>query len=296
MKVLIIIVTYNGEKWIEQCIQSALNSSIPVDIFVVDNGSTDSTLEILKRYGCKIVLTKTDTNLGFGKANNLGLQYAIEKEYDYVYLLNQDAYLEPNTIEEMLNISQKHPEFGVLSPFQMEANKIHLDKNFVRIAFKWQFNSHIAEDLYFSNTNEVYELPIVMAAHWLISKDCLKKVGGFSPTFAHYGEDNNYCDRIYYHGMKVGIVPSARGIHDREYRTESKDKFMYVSAYMGILRVLSNPNQRDLFQKLAYSYAFIFSHYISFAPISCLAKILVRWREVKKNREISKGNGAFLNV
>jgi GT2 family glycosyltransferase len=295
MKILVVIVTYNGSKWIKESIQSILNSSISADIFVVDNNSTDNTLDIIKNTSKNAIVVEAKKNLGFGKANNIGLQYAADNDYDFVYLLNQDAYLEVDTLKEMVRISLNHPEYGILSPFQMEANKHHLDKNFIRIAFKWQYNANISEDFFFNKRAEVYQLPIVMAAHWLITKKCLSTVGGFSPTFAHYGEDNNYCDRVYYHGLKVGIVPTARGVHDREYRVDSKQKFMYVSAYMGILRVLSNPDASGLIRRLAMAYAFILGHYISLSPIKYIFKILLNWRTIRKNREKSKAKGAFLN-
>ena len=295
MKILVIIVTYNGAKWIKDSIQSVLNSNQKADIYVIDNNSADNTLEIVRSTSKNAIIVETKQNLGFGRANNMGMQYAIDNDYDFVYLLNQDAYLEADTLEKLINVSQKHPEYGILSPFQMEANKQHLDKNFIRIAFKWQFNANISEDLFFENRADVYQLPVVMAAHWMITRHCLTTVGGFSPTFAHYGEDNNYCDRVYYHGLKVGIVPNARAVHDREYRVDSKQKFMYVSAYMGILRVLSNPDSSGLIRRLAMAYAFIFGHYISLAPIKYIFKILIHWRTIKKNRETSKSKGAFLD-
>ena len=79
-----------------------------------------------------------------------------------------------------------------------------------------------------------------MAAHWLISIDCLKKVGGFSPTFPHYGEDDNYIQRTKYFNYKIGIVPNANAIHDRADRVIAKEQQMFFD-YKKWLITMSNP-------------------------------------------------------
>ena len=84
-----------------------------------------------------------------------------------------------------------------------------------------------------------------MAAHWLITSKCLAIVGGFSPTFSHYGEDNNYLNRTNYWNYKIGIVPSARAIHDRGDNKWSIEKEMYVNDYVGSLVSFSNPLRRE---------------------------------------------------
>ncbi|MDE7397344.1 MAG: glycosyltransferase, partial [Muribaculum sp.] len=94
MKILSIIVTYNGMRWIDRCIKSVLDSSISTDIYVIDNFSTDNTVEHIKKMYHRVMVYETNENLGFGKANNIGLKYALDNSYDYVYLLNQDAWIE----------------------------------------------------------------------------------------------------------------------------------------------------------------------------------------------------------
>jgi len=62
---------------------------------------------------------------------------------------------------------------------------------------------------------DVYEFPFVNAAAWLVTAEALQKIGGFDPIFIHYGEDDNFCQRIRFHGLKVGVVPDAKVRHDR---------------------------------------------------------------------------------
>lgn len=230
-KILTIIVTYNGMKWIDKSIHSVLSSSIKSDILVVDNASSDSTPDYIAKKFSQIHLVRTKKNLGFGAANNIGLQYAIDNGYDYVYLLNQDAWIKEDTFEKIISAHRDHPEYGILSPIQLEANELHFDYNFGAIVSQWNKETKACEDLFFKRENEIIPFPRIMAAHWLICRDCLINVGGFSPAFFHYGEDNNYADRAWYKGYKVGVVMSAIGIHDREARIDSEEKKCLLEFY-----------------------------------------------------------------
>ena len=291
-KVLVIIITYNAMQWIERCMGSVHDSQVPLDAFIVDNGSTDGTQDYIKKNFPQYLFIQCKENLGFGKANNLGLQYALDNNYDYVYLLNQDAWVFPDTFEKLIEISKRNPDYGVLSPFQMEANMRHIDKGFKVNVCSWKSNNEILDYLYLGTEKKIFDVKEVMAAHWLITRECMLKVGGFSPTFPHYGEDGNYIDRAKYHGFGVGIVPSVKAVHDRANREESKSQILYL-IYINTLRLLSNPD------KGSYNYAkpLIESmyRYRSLKPISYLWEIKKRRAEIKKNKETSmKQDCAFI--
>lgn len=295
-KVLVIIVTYNGIYWIKRCLDSILESILRVDCIVIDNGSTDGTQNFIWENYSFVKLVQNKGNKGFGRANNIGFKYALEHKYEYVYLLNQDAWIEPNTIDRLVTIHKKYPEFGILSPFQVQANRTFLDVNFGEVICSYHSNSNIINDFYFNRREELYEVPFVMAAHWLVSCDCLSKVGGFSPTFPHYGEDNNYIDRARYHGFKIGIATSTIAVHDREDRVESINHLIYMN-YISILIRLSNINELPQSPLLCAVINTIKSvlRYKSVAPLKYLNKVLLNWKRIRKNNNCSKGYLAFLN-
>lgn len=244
-KVLTIVVTYNGMKWLDKCLSSIRESSLHSDLFIVDNGSTDGSIDFIKKNVPDAVFIESKENLGFGAANNLGLRYAVENGYDFVYLLNQDAWIEPDLLEKMTAVSDAHPEYGILSPLQVNREKTRLDKNFGIF-----LPSTISSDLLCSQPlQQVYETNFIMAAHWLIPVSVLRKVGSFSPAFKHYGEDNNLIDRMKYKGYKIGIVPSVKGVHDREDRPYPRDKAQYRN-YVSMLTMLNNPAVSFRFPKL----------------------------------------------
>ena len=221
MKVYIVIVTYNGMAWLAKCL-----ASIPEDytIVVVDNNSSDNSVQFIEQNYPQVQLFKEAKNLGFGQANNKGIRYALQQGADYVYLLNQDAYLDDDTIDKLISTSKDYPNYGILSPIHTNKDKTRLDQNFSNY-LNYKNNSDFYSDFVLGKSiAEVYEVPFVNAAGWLIPKNTLKTVGGFDPIFFHYGEDDNYCQRVRYHKLKIGVVPNAYMVHDREERKENKFK------------------------------------------------------------------------
>ena len=212
----IIIVTYNGEQWIRKC----LNSCIDYNVILVDNNSTDHTISIIEKDYQNVVLIKENKNHGFGGANNIGISYAINKNADYVFLLNQDAYLIDDCIENLINVHLSNTSYGVLSPIHVNGNQSKLDFNFKNYVSKNNdFLNHYILNL---KKESIYSVPFVNAAAWLLPLKTLEKVGGFDPIFYHYGEDDNYCQRVNYYNLKIGVVPDTYVIHDREFRETKK--------------------------------------------------------------------------
>lgn len=228
-KVLVIIVTYNAMRWVDRCFSSLRESTYPNDVYVIDNGSTDGTQQYIKENYPEVMFLQSQENLGFGKANNIGLQYAIDKEYEYVYLLNQDAWVDSDTFNSLIGVSDKNPDYGILSPMQMVSKSDNFDPSFYSLLTSEEGNKGYFIDLALNRTvKDVYPVKQVMAAHWLITRKCLLAVGGFSPSFPHYGEDNNYIQRAAFLGFKTGYVPSCFAVHDREYRETPLKKKVYL--------------------------------------------------------------------
>lgn len=230
-KVFVIIVTYNGSKWIEKCINSLLHSTYPIDIVVVDNCSTDNSVELLKQFP-EVHLIQSQENLGFGRANNIGIDYALNNDADYVFLLNQDTWIFDDTISNLVAVAQKNPSFGIVSPMHFSGDEKTLDEGFVTY-----YNRKTGKN---SNKN-IVNVPFVNAAAWLVSSACLQKVGGFEPLFGHYGEDRNYCDRVLYHQFQIVIAENAKICHDRKI-TRSFKKDVIQSKYRMLSQVLDINN------------------------------------------------------
>lgn len=281
-------------QWIDHCIGSLRSSTMATDVYVVDNGSNDGTQQYIREHFPEAVFVQNEENVGFGRANNQGLCYAVEQGYDYVYLLNEDAWLFPDTLEKMVSVSQHHPEYGVLSPAQMQADGVEYDRNF---SFgPCRQNEQLKRDLSTEIWEDVYEVETIMASHWLLPISTIRKVGVFSPTFQHYAEDDNFTDRVRHWGMKAGVVMGAKAVHDRQYRVEPTKKKVYLH-YVSMLRLFSNPSVgfRRAWYRCIGDTLKACGRLKTLAPLWNVIRVLGKWNTIRRSRTISmKEQGAFL--
>ena len=259
MGIFAIVVTYNGSKWYDKCFGSLRNSSVPVQVIVIDNASTDDTVSYIKKKYPEILLIESRNNLGFGKANNIGMKYALKHGADYVFLINQDAWVMPDTIEKLCYQMQQYPRYGILSPIHLNGTGNELDFNFSKNLNPQSCHGFISDYVVNGKAkDEIYPVKFVNAALWLISKECLEKIGGFCPLFPHYGEDNNYVDRLVYHKLKIGIYPLVYGVHDRpQIATKINKQQREKRHFIGLLIILCNINSSFLyfyFNTLKFAY------------------------------------------
>src|SRR5690606_21109694 len=170
--------TYNGAHWMDKNIGSLLQSQYPVEIIVADNCSTDDTVAIVEKYP-QVNLLKMASNLGFGKANNIGMKYALEQGADYVFLLNQDAWVFEDTIESLIFKMEANSKIGLMSPMHYDGTENNLDES-----FKTYYGRRRGK-----TGNNIAVVPFVNAAAWMLTRKCIETVGYFEPLFGHYGED-----------------------------------------------------------------------------------------------------------
>lgn len=215
MLIYSIVVTFNAAKWLDKCLGSLVNSSILTKILVIDNKSTDGTTDQIRSKFPSVEIIETGQNLGFGKANNIGLNRALNENADYVFLLNQDAWVEIDTIQKL--VSAQDQDYGILSPVHLNGQGNALDFKFAHYLVN-SLTADFISDIFFNRVKPLYGMQYVNAAAWLLNMKCIETVGGFDSSFFMYGEDDNYMQRVKYYGFKIGICPEARIYHDRECR------------------------------------------------------------------------------
>jgi GT2 family glycosyltransferase len=226
MRVLTIIVSYNFERWMERCLNSLLHSEHPTDIVVIDNGSTDRTLSLLRSRYPDIRLIACQCNLGFGCANNVGLSIALAEGYDAAFLLNQDAWVDEKVIGTLTSLLAQQPQYGILSPVHLTGKGDELDAGFADYA-------HLSSITQLPKEESVTACSFLNAAFWMLPVSTIRSVGGFSPLFYHYGEDKDYINRLTCHGLLIGYVPTVFGCHDRAWRSVSAEmRFHTRSIYL----------------------------------------------------------------
>lgn len=213
-RALAVVVTFNGHRYIERCLNSLLDE--PVDVLVIDNASTDTTVEVARRTHPSADIVVMPDNLGFGRANNVGLKRSLEKAYDYAFLLNQDAYVTPGTIQALVDAHSQASDYALLAPVQLAADAESLDYRFSRYVVP-PYCRRFFSDCYCrrERLDFVYDCEGTNAAAWLLPRKTLEYVGGFDPLFSHYAEDDDYSVRVRALAGRIGIVPRATVVHDR---------------------------------------------------------------------------------
>ncbi|MGG5208983.1 glycosyltransferase family 2 protein [Chryseobacterium sp. MIQD13] len=301
----VIIVTYNAMKWAERCFTSLKRSSVPVQCIVVDNGSSDGTQEYIKNHFPEVHFIQSEQNLGFGKANNLGIETAYRKGADFFYLMNQDAWLYENSMEKLLEVYQTYPdkgEIGIISPIHVDGTEKKLDIFLDKYIASNYEKTRLISDLYFQTLKPYYEINFVNAAHWLLPKETIETVGGFNPYFFHYGEDNEYVNRVRFHKKKIILVPGSKVVHDGKQSLDKVDynKYRDLSIETKILDPnYPNPLQHEkkaliqsiIKNSLTGNFDKAKKHYKTYKNINKNAPELLKIKE-----KIAKERNCFLNI
>ena len=304
-RVLVIVVTYNGMQWLGRCLGSVQGDArsepgMTTDLYVWDNDSTDGSADFVEANYPQAKLVRSTENLGFSIPNNKGMQYALDKGYDYVYLLNQDAWLEPGALEKLVAVADAHPEYGLLSPMQMTDGYKGLDEQFAkRLPVKPAMTSIVSFPAPTSScpvstsscpalTGHLIEVPFVMAAHWLVPTRVIRKVGLFNEElFPHWGQDDDWCQRLDFCGLKIGVVEEARAVHDRATRQESVGKLVKRNYYTGSLIRLCDV-RRPLWERFFYVLLFTAVKSIKYRSLLPFKYLRVMVRQLPLVREHRK--------
>lgn len=215
--IYIIILVYNGKKWLDGCITSVMNSDYAnYRLLVIDNASADGSFEYMRKRFPKVVTMKNKKNIGFGRGNNIGMEIALKDKADFVMLLNQDTKVEPSMLGELVEIAKSDKKIGIISPMQYDYSGRYLDRAFARnmgTSLEFQYDLEKGR----KNLKKYYEIKNeIIGASMLLSKELLFKIGLFDPLYFCYGEDTDLCSRAVYHGYKLAIATGAKVFHWHE--------------------------------------------------------------------------------
>jgi GT2 family glycosyltransferase len=283
----VIVVTYNGKEWIDTCIQSLVSSNKKNEIIVIDNASWDGTQEIIRKKYSNISFIQNEKNLGFGQGNNVGIRKALTADTDYLFLLNQDAWVEEDTIEKLIEVAEQNPDYGIISPLHFNGKGDKLDYKFTKYILGGH-NHALLPDIVLKQSGlpTSIEVQFVNAAAWLLPRKTIEIVGGFNPLFFHYGEDRDYINRVKFRGLKIGVCSQAKINHDRENRDNSyKSEIKRTSLLAKCLDINSDfTTYDDIIKQLKRN---IFLNLFRF-NISLLNRNWENYKFLSTNKEIIK--------
>jgi len=232
MNILIVIVNHNGKKLLEKTLPSILKTNtndFNLEICVVDNNSSDDSVTFLEEQYPAIKIIKSNTNLGYGRAHNL----ALEKypDYDNYVFMNNDIAVQPNWLENLLEVVRNKQNVGAVGPkILLSEKKENKENSYVINSAGMDIDKHhMAYDRYQGEENTekynvVETVDGICGAVMLVPKEVLKKVRGFNPNMFLYYEDVDLSLRIrdegyniYYCGNSVVYHDHMDGIY-RKYR------------------------------------------------------------------------------
>jgi len=199
----IIIVSYNTADLIGNCLDSVLaNDDLSMEVFVVDNGSNDQSVALVKKKYPTVHIIANANNLGFATANNQVLPMCNGR---YVLFLNPDTEAQPDSLTNMISYMDANPRVGLAG-----AKIINPDRT-----SQWSVSYKYPGQKYAGN--ELSDLPgniaCVLGASMVVRSDLIKKIGGFDEKFFLYGEDQDLCLRIRKAGHEIGYIDSAPVVH-----------------------------------------------------------------------------------
>lgn len=297
-KIHAVIVTYEGEKWIKRCLASLMKAHDEIVIQIVDNGSKDDTVAIARKFTDQI--EQLETNLGFGAANNIGIQNCLNQGASHILLLNQDCYVHKNSFSEIWKNLEDLPELSVHAMLQLNGTGDGLDGQWKGNYISENNCPGLSQDLILGRRKEVYPIKFTNAAAWVVPRGVFEIVGGFNPTFFHYAEDVDWVNRCNYHKVLMYLHLGSLVLHDRKQNQDRKVTLIEstIGKQRQALVRLSDPRQESSLSKLML---LALGSQIKAIMMSFLIwRLLVknhRLSKVKSRRYIAKNfNGAFLNL
>lgn len=211
----IIIVNYNTKKLLVDCINSITKDTgeLKYEIIVVDNASTDGSIEAIKMLKVKVIANKE--NLGFSKANNQGIEISRGK---YILLLNSDTLATKDSITKLVEFASNKSEAGVVGARLLNPDKTIQPScfNFPNLTntFKEYFlNRRGTLDKFYPKENSPSVVDVVVGAAFLITPQAREMVGLLDERYFMYFEDIAYCRRVFNAGLKVYYLPEAKIVH-----------------------------------------------------------------------------------
>jgi GT2 family glycosyltransferase len=224
-RVSVIIVVWNAKNYVLECLESLREhcEKICSEVIVVDNASSDGTPELIAEMFPEFKLIRNPENLGFAKANNIGIA---ESSGDYLCLVNSDVKFLNDCISPMLRYLSGHSEVGMLGPKMLAADG-EIRRSTMRFPTVWNnFCRAIGLDSLFKRSRAFGGLlmsdfdhqttaPVEVLNGWflVVRRSAVERVGLLDPQFFMYGEDVDWCYRFRQAGEEVVFFADAGAIH-----------------------------------------------------------------------------------
>jgi hypothetical protein len=212
---MIIILNWNGLADTLECLESlARLDYADYEVVVVDNGSTDRSVETIRARFPHVALIETGENLGFAEGNNVGLRYALDQAADYVLLLNNDTVVDPGLLTALVKVMERDGEIGVASPLVFHYGV--LDEIWAAGAvINWADGStqRLRAGERAGKDESICDADFVTGCALLTKREVVEKTGFLDADYYLYYEEVDWCVRAHKQGYRIVCVPQAKIWH-----------------------------------------------------------------------------------
>lgn len=226
----IIIVSYNTRELLKKLLNSikdSISDKVKYEVVVVDNASSDSSVGMVEKEFPKIKLVANKDNLGFSKANSVGIRRTEKSRY--VLFLNSDTILEKGTIEKMIEFMDANPDCGASTCKVVMSNGQIDDATHRGFPTPWNAFTHFSGIskllphskfmngyyLGWNNIDKIHEIDVLAGAFMLVKRSAGEEVHWWDEDYFFYGEDIDFCFMLKAAGWKIYYVPTVSIFHHK---------------------------------------------------------------------------------
>lgn len=245
--VSVVVVSYNVRALLLRCLASIAH--LPCEVVVVENASTDGSGEAVREQFPNVRLVELDRNLGFGAANNVGIEMVARS---YILLLNPDAWPVGDAVDRLVHYAASHPRTGAVGPRLLNVDgttqqSVRGYPTRWRLATEYLFlrwfapRTNLLNAFYAANFDHRSEraAEFLVGAALMLRREAVQEVGGFDPEFFMYNEEVDLCYRLRRAGWSVDFYPGAEFIHVGRGSSDAVAEEMYREQLRSHLRFLA---------------------------------------------------------
>jgi len=225
--VVAIVVTYNSAGYIGACLDSLAKSPVPLDVVVVDNGSSDGTAAAVRRAHPSVVVV-AQANLGYAGGNNAGLARACDTGCRYAFIVNPDVVIDPGCVAHLVAHMDAHPDVAIACPKILRPDRRTIW--FAGATINWEegVSNHRGQDQPDEGQfDEAGPMDRACGAAMLVRMSAVERVGRMPEDYFLYFEEMDWSLRFVAAGYGLAYVPSASCLHDASSSTGHMSPLVY---------------------------------------------------------------------
>ena len=266
-QIFILILNWNGKEDTAECLESLKEIDYPnFEIFVIDNHSSDNSVEYLERRYPNVTIIENETNFGFAEGNNIGIRRAMDDGADYVLLLNNDTIVDPNFLTELVDHAERHHNTGFAGPkiyFQNYAGRSDI---IYSAGALFDLNKGISSSIGWGEIDqrqyeETREVDSLSGCCLLVRKRLINDVGLLDPAFFTYWEEADWCIRGHKAGYSSLYVPTSIIWHKVVASDSRRVEWQYYMIRNKFWFLRKNATKKQQISSLCYFLLFQFWQY-----------------------------------